>query len=133
MLEFRVPSFDCPRGCGLASLIGVVIVGLVMTSYEGTNEVTNLEGYLLCYLSGLIVYFWYGHYSKNGKTQFPPSSLFEGLSGEEAEELREEYSEQWEKQRGWASNEIFEAFFVTLIVTAPALIVVLGVRSWIIG
>ena len=51
----------------------------------------------------------------------------------EAEELREEYSEQWEKQRGWKGNEIFEAFFVTLIVTAPALIVVLGVRSWIIG
>jgi len=129
MLEFRVPSFDCSRGCGLASLIGVVIAGLVMTSYE----VTNLEGHLLCYLIGLIAYFLYGHYSKNGKTQFPPSSLFEGLSGEEAEELREEYSEQWEKQRGWKGNEIFEAFFVTLIVTAPALIVVLGVRSWIIG
>ena len=57
--------------------------------------------------------------------------MFEGLSEEETEQLRNEYSDRWERQRVWTSEEIFTAFFATLVGAAPALLVLEGVVHYL--
>jgi hypothetical protein len=129
MLALRVPRFDYSVRGFVASVIGVAIVALVITHYAATDS--GLEVYLLSYLGGLIAYFWYGHYFKNHKNQFPPNAMFEGLSEEETEQLRNEYSDRWGRQRVWTSEEIFTAFFATLVGAAPALLVLEGVVHYL--